>query len=148
MSAGTALACILRPAGFALVPQESGGGPAYRVAAAKLDQEVWPIGWPPKRVHEALPGLYEMRNVNVSGVSAAKVLEAVGRQLHVPVFLDHNALARHGIDPAQVAVSHPQSRTSYSVALRKILYQAGLKFEVRVDEANHPLLWISTLKPV
>lgn len=148
VSAGTALACILRPVGFALVPQESGGGLAYRVASAKLDQEVWPIGWPPKRVHEALPGLYELRNVNVSGVSAAKVLEAVGRQLHVPVLLDHNALARHGIDPAQAAVWHPQTRTSYSVALRKILYQAGLKFEVRVDEAGHPLLWISTLKPV
>ena len=45
-------------------------------------------------------------------------------------------------------VSHPQHRTSYSIALRKMLFQAGLKFEVRVDEAGKPFLWVSSVKPV
>ena len=45
-------------------------------------------------------------------------------------------------------VSFPQSRTTYSIALRKMLFKAGLKFEVRVDEAGKPFLWVTTLKPV
>jgi hypothetical protein len=34
------------------------------------------------------------------------------------------------------------------LALRKLLFQAGLKFEVRLDEAGKPFLWITTVKPV
>lgn len=146
LSCGTALACILRPSGFAMVPKESGDNLSYNVAKAQLDQPVWPIGWPPKKPQEAIPALYEFRNVSVSGFSAAKVLEAVGKQLGVPVLYDHNAMARYGIDPEKALVSHPMLRTNYSVALRKMLSKAGLKFEVRVDEAEKPFLWISTVK--
>ena len=45
-------------------------------------------------------------------------------------------------------VTLPRSRTTYSLALKKLLFQAGLKFEVRVDEAGTPFLWISTIKPL
>jgi hypothetical protein len=64
------------------------------------------------------------------------------------VLFDHNALARHGIEPDKATVAHPQQRTTYSVALRKMLGKVGLKFEVRVDEAGKPFLWVSTIKPV
>jgi hypothetical protein len=149
LSCGTALACILRPMGFCMAPQAAGRRLGYSVAKARLDQEVWPIGWPPEKPQpKLLPGLFEFRNVNVQNVSAAKVLDAISRQLDVPVLLDHNALARHGVDPEKAMVSHPQQRTTYSVALRKVLFKAGLKFEVRVDEAGKPFFWVSTVKPV
>lgn len=152
LSSGTALACILRPAGYAMAPQESGGSlsySAFQVSKEKLDREVWPIGWPPeKKAADVLPGLFEFRNVNVQNFSAAKVLEAVGKHIQVPILIDHNALARHGIDPDKVMVSHPQKRTNYSIALRKILFQAGLKFEPRVDEAGKGFLWVTSVKPV
>jgi len=64
------------------------------------------------------------------------------------VLIDHNALARQGIDPAKAAVTLPRSKTTYSLALRKLLFQAKLKYEVRCDEADKPFLWISTVKPV
>jgi len=64
------------------------------------------------------------------------------------VLMDQNALARHGIDPSKAMVSIPVGRTTYSIALRKLLFQAGLKFEVRLDESGRPLLWVSTVKPV
>ena len=149
ISCGTALACVLRPMGYCLVPRRQGDGPACVVAKARPGLEIWPVGWEsdkPRR--EALPALFEFHNVAVGGVSAAAALEAVGKRLKVPVLMDHNAMARHGIDPAKAIVSHPRSRTTYSSALRKILFQAGLKFEVRVDEAGNPFLWISTVKPV
>jgi hypothetical protein len=148
-SSGMALACILRPAGSCLVPRVDGETLSYAVKKAQLDQEIWPVGWPPEGgAQKALPGLYEFHNVNVSGVMATKLLEVVGKQIQAPVVYDHNALARHGIEPDKAAVSHPQQRTTYSVALRKMLGKIGLKFEVRVDEAGKAFLWVSTMKPV
>ncbi len=148
LSSGTALACILRPIGASMAPRASGETLSYAVKKAKLDQELWPVGWPAEGAQKVLPALYEFHNVNVSGVTAAKLLEVVGKQINAPVLLDHNALARHGIEPDKATVSHAQERTTYSVALRKMLGKIGLKFEVRVDEAGKPFLWVSTLKPV
>jgi hypothetical protein len=148
LSCGTALACILRPIGFCMVPHESGETLAYTVKKAELDKEVWPIGWPAENGPKVLPSIYELHNVNISNVAAEKVLSAIGKQLNVPVLYDHNAMARHGIELDKAFLTHPQAKTSYSIALRKMLGKAGLKFELRVDEAGKPFLWVSTMKPV
>ncbi|MEI8376007.1 MAG: hypothetical protein WCJ35_24560 [Planctomycetota bacterium] len=147
-SSGTALACILRPIGFCMVPCASGETLSYAVRKTQLDQELWPIGWPAEGAQKLLPALYDFHNVNVSGVTATKLLEVVGKQVNAAVLYDHNALARHGIEPDKATVSHPQQRTTYSVALRKMLAKVRLKFEVRVDEAGKAFLWVSTMKPV
>ena len=149
LSCGTALAYVLRPMGFCLVPRQADRGPVYTVIQARPGLEVWPVGWKPEKPRpKVLPALFEFRNVNLEGVSAAVALEAIGKRLKVPVLFDHNALARHGIQPGKVFVSHPRRRTTYSIALRKILFQARLKSELRVDESGRPFLWISTVKPV
>ncbi len=148
LSIGTALACILRPPGFCMVPREADDTLGYTVKKAELGKEVWPIGWPAENTQKILPGIYEFHNVNVSGVAATKVLAAVGKQLGVPVLYDHNAMAFHGVDLAKAVVSYPQKRTNYSIALRAMLAKVGLKFEVRIDEAGKPFLWVTTMKPV
>ena len=149
VSCGTALACVLRPLGYGLVPRPTAEGLAYGVGKARLDQEVWPIGWPPEKpLVQTMPSLFEFHNVNVQNVAATKALEAIATRLKVPVLMDYNAMARHGVDPAKTLVSLPSARTTYSLALRKLLFHARLKFEVRVDEAGKPFLWITTVKPV
>ncbi len=149
LSCGTALACVLRPSGFGLVPRATATGLAYGVGKAQLDQEIWPIGWPPQKpLVQTVPALYEFHDVNVRNATAAKALVAIAARLKVPVLMDYNAMARHGVDPAKTLVSLPSARTTYSLALRKLLFQAGLKFEVRIDEAGRPFLWITTVKPV
>ncbi len=149
LSCGTALACLVRPLGYALVPRQTAQGPVHAVGRAQLDHEVWPIGWPPEKpLVQVAPALFEFHDVNVQNVTAAKALEAIAARLKLPVLVDHNALARHGVDPAKAMVSLPQARTTYSLALRKLLFKAGLKFEVRLDEAGKPFLWVSTVKPV
>jgi hypothetical protein len=151
LSCGTALACVLRPAGYCLVPRAAGGKLVCAVVQARPALEIWPVGWEPppdQPPRDVLPILLEFLNVNIQKVPAAQAVEAIGQRLKVPVLLDHNALARHGIDPAKAIVSLPQGRTTYSQALRRLLSQAGLKFEVRLDEAGKPFLWISTVKPV
>ena len=147
-SSGTALACILRPIGSSMAPRESDERLSYAVKKARLDEEIWPVGWPAEGGPKAVPGLYEFHNVNVSGVTAAKLLEVVGKQVHAAVLYDHNALARHGVEADKAIVSHPQQRTTYSIALRKMLGKVGLKFELRVDETGKAFLWVSTIKPV
>ncbi len=149
VSCGTALAYVLRPMGLCLVPRQLDRGTVCEVIKAQPKLEVWPVGWKPEKPRpKVLPALFEFHNVNIQDVSTATALEAIGRRLKVPVLIDHNALARHGIDPEKAMVSHPRSRTTYSLVLRKILFQAGLKYELRVDEAGKPFLWISTVKPV
>jgi hypothetical protein len=149
LTCGTALACVLRPAGYCLVPRDAGGELACAVVKAERGREAWSVGWPSdKSPRDALPALYEFHNVNLQKVSVATALGAITKLVKVPVLLDHYALGRQGIDLAKVTVSLPNSRTTYSLTLRKVLFQARLKFDVRYDEAGAPLLWITTIKPV
>ena len=60
---------------------------------------------------------------------------------------DRNAMALHQADPTTVTADVPGKRMSYSQVLRKILSQAKLKYELRVDDAERPFLWITTTKP-
>jgi hypothetical protein len=148
LSSGTALAYVLRSAGYGFLPRVTSGQPAYDLVKLQPDIEVWPIGRPEsKRPQEALPGLVEFLNVNIQKAPAAKAIDAIAKRIKAPVLMDHAALARHNIDPATAIVSLPPSRTTHSLALRKLLFQAGMKFEVRYDEAGTPFLWITSLKP-
>jgi len=150
LSCGTALACLLRPAGLGLVPCARGRDDVeYRVVAGKKGVDVWPVGWPPEKpLPQLLPAMYESFNANIQDVPVTTVLEALGKRLKLPFLLDHNALARHGIEPDKKKVNAPQSRTTSNQLLRRTLSQAGLKSEVRLDEAGKPFLWVTTVKPL
>jgi hypothetical protein len=156
LSAGTSLAYLLRPAGLAMVPSRvegrSGSAAAtigVAIVRATSSEEIWPIGWPPvKSPPDLVPEMYQFLEVNVQGVSASRVVQAVQERLGIPVLWDYNALARWGVDPARSAVRFPQRSTSYAQLLRHCLFQAGLKYELRVDEAGKPFLWITTTKPI
>lgn len=148
LSCGTALAYVLRSAGYGLLPRVTGGELSYDLVKARPDLEVWPTGLPDvKPPQEALPGLFEFLNVNIQNVSAATALDAIAKRIKAPVLMDHAALARRKIDPTKAMVTLPRSRTTYSLTLRKLLFQAGMKFEVRYDDAGTPFLWITSLKP-
>ncbi len=57
-------------------------------------------------------------------------------------------LALHGVDPETIPAELPSKRISYSQTLGRVLGQAKLKYELRVDEAEQPFLWVTTFKPV
>jgi hypothetical protein len=150
LTCGTALAALVRPAGLAFAPARAPNGTLeYRVFPPSARDDIWPIGWDAEdRRRELAPKLYEFLNVEVSGVSVQKAVDVIGQRLGLPILWDRNALARLGIDPAAVAAELPAKRTSYSLALQKLLFQSRLKMEVRVDEADHPFLWITSVKPI
>lgn len=149
LSCGTVLAYVLRPLGLGMVPQASAGRVEYAVVDAAPEVKSWPVGQKPERPERELaPVMFEFLNVNVQGVAVTEVLKAVSKRGELPVLWDYNALTRQGIQPEKMIVNHPKSRTTYSLMLRKTLFQAKLKSEVRVDEAGKPFLWVTTLKPM
>ena len=60
----------------------------------------------------------------------------IAKRMKVPYLLDHNALARHGIDPAKVRVSLPPGRTFYAKVLERVLFQAASSRKVRLSAAT------------
>jgi hypothetical protein len=44
-------------------------------------------------------------------------------------------------------VNIPEGQLGYEAVLDRALFQAGLKHEVRVDDAGRPFLWITSRQP-
>lgn len=149
LSCGTVLAYLVRPDGLALVPRLTGDQASCAIVPADQATEAWPIGWPPEKpARELLPILFEFLNVEIRGVTADRAIDAIGQRLKAPLLVDHAALAHHGVEPAKVTVSLPTGRSTYSLILQKVLFQARLRSELRQDEAGKPFLWITTIKPL
>jgi hypothetical protein len=148
MSSGTALAAAIRPLGLVLVPGKVGNEVQLRVVDSQAAAaQVWPVGWPSKSPpKDVLPELFKFLNVEVSDTLLAESLEAIRGRLNVPLIVDQNNLAKQQIDFATVKVTLPKTNTYYSKILERLLFQAKLKYELRVDEADRPFLWITTLK--
>jgi hypothetical protein len=105
------------------------------------------VGWPPKgNPRETLPELFKTLNVEIDQTPVGEVVTTVAGRLKSPVLLDHNSLAAAQIDPATAKVGLPQTKTYYDRVLDQLLFQARLKYDLRVDEAGKPFLWITTLR--
>jgi hypothetical protein len=150
VSSGTALAALLRPAGLAFAPRRGSGGKLeYQMARAQAGRESWPVGWKPKDMpNKVLPVLFEFLNVEIADIPVSEALTAIEGRLKVPFLFDHNSLAARGVDPAKVQAEVPSKRMTYSQILHKLLTGAKLKYELRVDEADQPFVWITTIKPL
>jgi hypothetical protein len=147
MSAGTSLAATIRPLGLVMVPVKDGTDLQLKIVDSQAADQVWPVGWPNKSSpRETLPELFKFLNVEVSDTPLAESLEAIRGRLGVPLIVDQNSLAKQKIDYATVKVTLPKVNTYYAAILERLLFQCKLKYELRVDEADRPFLWITTLK--
>jgi hypothetical protein len=148
LACGTALAHVLRPAGLGFTPLLESSRFRLEVAEPQPGQMVWPVGLPAEDDRDTiLPKVMEFLEVELDDVPLPQVLDAIGGRLETPMLLDHLALAIRKIDPAKSVVSLPAKRTTYSLALRKALGQAKLKSSLRVDDADKPFFWITTMVP-
>jgi hypothetical protein len=147
LSAGTALAAVLRPLGLVMYPEKADGKLRLCIADSRRAKEHWPIGWEPKApAGETVPELFKFLNVEITDFSLGQTLDAIGGRVKVPIVIDYNALARLEVDLATAKVEMPKTNTFYGKALDRILVQANLKYEVRADEADKPFIWISGLR--
>jgi hypothetical protein len=159
VAAGTGLAMALRSAGLVLRPEKSRGQPVVdRIAGAEagsISQSTlgktsgaeitnWPVGWEPRGTPgQTAPSLFEFLNAEIDGYTLEETLAAIGPRVKVAIYLDHAALAADGIDPAKIQVKLRRTRTFYKRVLDRVLSQARLGSQVRIDEAGKPFLWIT-----
>ncbi len=104
----------------------------------------WPIGWEPRDTPgKTAPTLFQTLNAEIDGYTLAETLSAIGPRIKLPIYLDHNSLAAHDIDPTKIQVRLPRTRTSYKRVIDRALAQARLGSQVRIDEAGNAFLWIT-----
>ncbi len=146
LSSGTVLAAVLRPLGLVMFPEKTGGDIKLRIAPLASAKEHWPIGWPPPgNPSETLPELFKYLKVEINDTPLSEAMTAIAGRVKAPLLLDHNAMARDRVDVTQ-KVNHPATTVFYARALDRLLFQAKLKYELRVDEANKPFFWVTTLR--
>ena len=145
ISSGTALAAILRPLGLVMLPEKNGADIRLRIATSRDAKEHWPVGWPLKgNPGETLPELFKFLKINIGDAALSEAVTAIAGRVKAPVLYDHNGLAAARTN-LSAKVSLTESNIFYSRALDRLLSQAKLKYEIRLDEADKPLLWITTV---
>jgi hypothetical protein len=145
LSAGAVLAIVLRPAGLMFRPRERNGQLEYYVTTSTAKSQPWPIGWPAeKRPRDLVPKLYEFTEYEIEDFELPDVLAAVQESLGVPFVYDQNSMARHKIEIDKVKVTLGTGKTYNRKLLSLVLNKAGLKYDLRVDEAGKPFCWITT----
>ncbi len=145
LSTGTALAMALREAGLMLVPQKPVGKPLQiRIEPEDPKWQSWPVGWKPEgSPRELAPQLFEFLSAEIDGYPLEQALEALKPRMGMLVVYDARTLARRGIDPTQIPVKHPAARTYLKRVVDRLLSQARLAGELRVDERGQLFYWIT-----
>jgi len=145
VSAGTALAAVVRPLGLVVAPIVQGGKVRLDIVDSRAAKESWPIGWPLEaNTGEAAPELLKFLDVEINDTPLAEALAAIQSRVKLPMLIDHNGLARHQVDLEKTRVTIKGGRTFYSKILSQALNQAKLKYELRADESERPFIWISS----
>ncbi len=146
LATGAGLAAALRPAGLVLVPRLNlQRRVELAVIVAGQSTEFWPIGWAPtadRPESQVIPAMHEVRDVELDEVPVMDLVAVVAERLKTPVLMDHNGIARQGLKPADVKVSLKPSKLSYGVVLGRMLVKAKLRYEIRIDDAGKPFVWI------
>ena len=150
LSSGTAMAALLHSIGLVMVPEKPQGEDLQiGVVKASDAEHYWPIGASPANAPgRAFPKLFNKLTVTIDDQPVATVVEAVKKRLEIPVLQDYPALAKQGLDLTRDRVTLPEQRSYYHSILRDSLRQAGMKYELRVDDRGQPFLWITTRAPL
>jgi hypothetical protein len=145
ISAATALAILLRPAGLSL-SRKAGIGERTEFKISASNEEPWPVGHPPPdQWGGSIPSLAQrMPLVEIVEQPLSAPLKAIQSRLRVPILIDHYALQERGASYVSTMVSSVGRDVSYDETLNELLGNAGLQYEVRVDERGSAFLWITT----
>ena len=146
LSAGTSLAATLRPLRLCMVPQLQGGITTIRIDDLQSARESWPVGWPrQKKRIELVPKLFEHLEVKINSTPLPNVLSAIENKLGVPIIVDDYTFSQRSIELDKLKVNFPSRRVLYDKFMGVILNRNLMRFEVRVDEAGSPFLWVTKI---
>lgn len=145
LACGTVAAAVLRREGLSLVPRTTTSGTIeYFVTRAGAGQDVWPVGWPAEKpIPELIPDLFTLRNVEIDDIPASQLLQVVADRVKLPMLFDEQTLVEKKLDASKIKVKIPEGKLGYQGVLDRAMFQAGMKHEVRIDDAGRPFLWIT-----
>jgi hypothetical protein len=145
LSKGTALAALLSDWGLGFRPQRlPNGSIELTVERSSEMKKAWPIGWAPTQGGPAIaPKLYTSTPINLDNIELDAVLDAAVDFIGVPILVDTASLEPKNIDFSQVKVSHLPKKTTWGLALRNLLSQAKARWELLIDEAGQPFIWVT-----
>ena len=145
MSVGTALAITLRRQRLVLRPEKLTGEPLRIVIERQRPQrDCWPVGWKDQGSPRLLaPKMFEFLTIEINGFTLSKAIEALQPRMAVAVVYDERILADREIQPTEIQVKLPAGKTYLKKAVDRLLSQARLAGELRVDEQGRPFYWIT-----
>ncbi len=147
VSQGTALAVLLSEQGMGFRPRRLPDG-SIELTVYPLDAagKFWPVGWPREgSIPETCPELFQFKNIELDDQPLAEILETVAGVIKVPILIDRQGLEAKGIDLAEVKITYPRKKTTWTEALKSFTYKAKAKVEVLVDEAGKPFIWVTPI---
>lgn len=153
LSVGTVMSAVLRKVGMAFAPVRSGEGDVVlQIDVAQQIPKPWPIGWDLETANvsrlKAAPQLFQMSPVELNNAPFPQVVRAVAAKSKLPILVDSAGIKATGEDFDTMVVNFPRKRTSWSLLLKTITIQKKLKYELLIDEAGRPFVWIEAFQPV
>jgi hypothetical protein len=147
ISQGTALAVLLGEHGLAFRPRRlPEGAVELTVTAADEATGVWPVGWPRQQSPpETAPALFDIKPINLEDEPLDGILDAAAEVIGIPILIDRPAMEAKGIDLAKVKITQPRKQMAWTTALGSFTFKAKAKFELLIDEAGKPFLWVTPL---
>ncbi|WP_417847928.1 hypothetical protein [Thalassoglobus sp.] len=151
ISAGTALAVMLREHGFGFRPQRMPDA-SIQLSIESLEsvKDAWPVGWETDQSvprNQIVPKLYEFVKTGFEEASLQRVLEAIASQTKTPILIDFRLCQQKEIDVATVNVSYPTKQTAWSLVMESVVRQARLTSKIMLDEAGKPFIWVAPFIP-
>ena len=144
---GTALAAVLNEYGLGCYPHRMADGSVrLEVVTLAETQDVWPVGWPPDQpLNKLVPKYFTFTQIDIQKLPLQDVLDAAGDVIGARVFVDYAGLTGRGVKLESAVVTHPPKKTTWAMALKSLVFQVKGKPDIYVDEAGHPILWISPI---
>lgn len=150
MTVGTALAITLRSQGQVFRPmRKQGRAVELLIENESQSKESWPAGWPVEAAPVvAMPKMFERIPLAVYDTPMTDVINAIKSRMDVPFLIDPKCRIDgdgNPVDLSQRRVTFESKKTSYSLALSKILTQhrPRLQQEIRQDERGNLFVWIT-----
>ncbi len=151
LSLGTGLAILLSQQGLGFQPlRNPDGSTDLQIIPLGGDREPWPIGWPigdetPR--DQLFPTLFEFFPINIEDVSLSQTLAVISERSEVPILVDYRLCAAEEIDLSMIRVTVVERQSAWGLVIRRVVTQAMLTFDYRLDEADRPFVWVYPFVP-
>ncbi len=150
-SLGTGLAILLADQGLGFHPVRNPDGSVdLEIIPLTADRDPWPIGWdigdetPRDLIY---PTLFEFFPINIQDVPLIQTLATISERSDVPILLDYRQCAAQEVDLASIRVTVVERQSAWGLVLRRVVAQARLTYDYRLDEADRPFVWIYPFVP-